>query len=134
MKKVFRHLRESWILYILGIVVASLISMPIQKYVNSHYTEDISCTVTQASTDLRSGGSGGRRSSSFVSIVETKECGKLVFYSTFVKGAGMEDITNRLTEGQTYIFTVNRYVLFNNKPEIQGIRNTDGTPIDFEGN
>ena len=131
MKKIMGHFLRNWIWYVLGFVVIGVISWPIQKYINSHYTKDITCTVTSASTELRSGGSGGRASSSPTSIVQTEECGQLVFYSTFVEGVGMQDITNQLGEGKPYIFTVNRYVLFNNHPEVQGIKETNGAPVRF---
>lgn len=132
MKKVFRHFREFWWFYLAGLMVAYfLIFGPLANYLNKHYTKDITCTVESASTSLRSGGSGGRRSSSFTSIIETKECGRLHFLSTFVKGAGMKDITDRLEEGEKYIFTVNEFELLSGHGVVSGIRDSSGGEIDF---
>lgn len=74
---------------------------------------------------------GGKRSSSFVSTIETKECGRLSFYSTFVKGAGMKDITDRLESGEQYIFTINKYEFLSGYGKVSGIRDASGGEIDF---
>lgn len=131
MKKVVDYIREYWIWYVLAFIAISVISWPIQKYVNSHYTKEIICTVTSASTELRSGGSGGRSSSSYYSVVNTQECGELSFTTSFIEGVGMRDITDQLNQGESYIFTVNRYVLLNNHPEVQGIKELSGEPVHF---
>lgn len=61
MKKVFRHLREFWGFYFIGLFVAYiLIFVFLADYLNTRYTRDITCTVESASTSLHSGGSGGK--------------------------------------------------------------------------
>lgn len=108
-----------------------LIFGALANYLNRHYTRDVTCTVESASTSLHSGGSGGRSSSNFVSTIETKECGRLSFYSTFVKGAGMKDITDRLEVGERYIFTINKQEVISSYWIVSGIRDSSGGEIDF---
>lgn len=132
MKKIVEHFKYNGIIYFVGFCfVVAIILWPVRNYLNSHYTRDITCTVESASTSLRSGGSGGRSSSNFISTIETKECGRLSFYSTFVKGAGMKDITDRLEVGEKYIFTINKYEVISSYGIVSGIRDSSGGEIDF---
>lgn len=131
MNNILKHLKNNWHFYLLGAFVVFIATKPIQNYVDSRYTKEITCTVDSASTDLRSGGSGGKSSSSPTSTIQTQECGQLVFYRTFVTGVGMGDITSQLKEGEKYIFVVNRFDFMHAYPEVQGIKEKNGRPVQF---
>lgn len=131
MKKVYRYIKDNWIWYFLGFVIIGVISLPVQKYVDSHYTKDIDCTVVSAETVVRSTGSAGKPSSSATSIIETEECGELRFYSPVVDGLGMREATDRLVPGERYRFVVNRFDFMHRYPNVQDIKAVDGSPVDF---
>lgn len=131
MKKVYWYIKDNWIWYVAGFVILGITYTLVQEYLNSHYTEDIECTVVSAETTSRSTGSGGKVSSSIDSTVETEECGELGFDSPVIDGLSMKEVTDQLVPGKKYRFTVGRYVFFNNSPNVRDIKNMDGSPVDF---
>lgn len=131
MKKVYWHFRENWYFYLIGFMVLVFISLPVQRYMDSHYTEDIECTVISAETTSRTTGSGGKISSSITSTVETEECGRLWQHSPIVDGLSMKEVTDQLVPGKKYRFVVNRYPFLSDDHNIQDIKDVDGSPVDF---
>lgn len=131
MRKLFRHIKNSWYIYIAVALLLLMLIKPIQSYLNSNYTKDIDCTVVSAETIVRSTGAAGKPSSSARSIIETEECGELRFYSPVIDGLGMKEVTDQLVPGERYKFVVGRYVLFNNRPGVQEIKEMNGSPVDF---
>ena len=130
MKKVYWYIKDNWIWYVMGFVILGITYTLVQKYLDSHYTEEIECTVVSAETISRTSGAAGKPSSSIKSAIETEECGKLRLRSS-INGVGMRSVTDQLVPGEKYRFTVGRYVFFNDSPNVRDIKNMDGSPVDF---
>ncbi|MFW0183226.1 hypothetical protein ACN082_06930 [Rothia sp. CCM 9417] len=131
MKKVFSHLREAWSFYFVGVVLLLVLMTPVKRYTDSHYTQEMTCTVKSASTVWRMRGSGKAGVSSPDSSVVTEECGTLMLYRPVLDGVGMEETTDSLVVGKKYIFVVNKYLLYGNYHNIQDIKEADGSPVNF---
>lgn len=130
-KKVFNNIREYWIHYVAFFVLFSMAMIPVQRYTDSHYTQEMTCTVKSASTVWRMRGSGKAGASSPDSSVVTEECGTLMLYRPVLDGVGMEETTDSLVVGKKYIFVVNKYLVFDNFYNIQDIKEADGSPVNF---
>lgn len=131
MKKVFNYIREHWILYAMIFVLFAMAMTPVKRYTDSHYTQEMTCTVKSASTVWHMRGSGKAGASSPDSSVVTEECGTLMLYRPVLDGVGMEETTDSLVVGKKYIFVVNKYLLYGNYHNIQDIKEADGSPVNF---
>ncbi|WP_185173597.1 hypothetical protein [Rothia nasimurium] len=131
MKKVFNYIRENWILYWIIFVLFAMAMTPVKRYTDSHYTQEMTCTVKSASTVWSMRGSGKAGASSPDSSVVTEECGTLMLYYPVLDGVGMDETTDSLVVGKKYIFVVNKYLLYGRYHIIQDIKEADGSPVNF---